>query len=96
MRPCQPHDVSPGSGDALNRIVQTCLDNNVASEFCEGLGVKFPGPTRRYDRAGDFVLHCKYILELAVKALRPNVMPRCSFAVMRTRLPALRTLPSTT
>ena len=32
MRPCQPHAVSRSPGDALDRIVQTYLDNHAAGE----------------------------------------------------------------
>src|SRR5829696_5700428 len=57
----------------------------------------------RFDRSnnglGDLVLHCEYVREVTVKAFRPDLVPvatSLSCAVMRTRSPALRTLPSTT
>ncbi len=51
------------------------------------------------DPTRDLVLQREYVLEITLEAVRPQVRAACSLdelAVMRTRLPALRTLPSST
>ena len=54
---------------------------------------------RRRDAAGDLVLQGENVAEFAIVALRPMVpagVASISCALMRKRLPARRTLPSST
>jgi hypothetical protein len=48
------------------------------------------------DGTGDLVLEGEDVLEVAIVALRPPVAASISCALIRARLPARRTLPSST
>ena len=65
----------------------------------EALGFQQPRLDRGDDFLGDFILQREDVSEVTVKVIGPKVIAGrgvINWAVMRARLPPLRTLPSST